>query len=59
MNRRFGLAAALLVLVLGIAACRPTDGGAGGSSSSEPSTAAESNAAPAAPTATMSSDYGY
>jgi len=67
MNRRLGLAAALLALVMGITACRPADGGAGGSPSPEPSTAVESNAAPAAPTdapeetpiATMGSDYGY
>ena len=67
MNRRLGLTAALLVLVMGIAACRPADGGAGGSPSTERSTADESNAAPAAPTdapeetpiATMGSDYGY
>ena len=63
MNRRLGLAAALLALVMGITACRPADGGAGGS----PSTAVESNAAPATPTdapeespiPTMGSDYGY
>ena len=67
MSRRYALAAALLALALGVAACRPPDGGAGGSPSPEPSTAVESNAAPAAPTdepeetpiATMGSDYGY
>jgi hypothetical protein len=48
------LAAALLSLIMGIAACRPVDGGAGGSPSPEASvtkpSAAESNVAPAAPT---------
>ena len=51
MNRRLALAAALLALIVGIAACRPVDGGAGGSDSPSPqASAAESNAAPAAPT---------
>jgi hypothetical protein len=67
MNRRLRLAAALLLLVIGIAACRPAEGGAGGTPSPEPSIAVESNGAPAEPTdapdetpiATMGSDYGY
>jgi hypothetical protein len=68
MNRRLTLAAASLTLIMGIAACRPVDSGAGGSSSPSPqASASESNAAPAAPThapeetpnATTGSDYGY
>lgn len=67
MNRRLALAAAILAMGTGIAACRPADGGAGGSPSPEPSMAEQTNAAPAAPTdapeetpiATMGSDYGY
>ena len=67
MNRRLALAAAILALVMGVAACRPADSGSGGSASPEPSTAEASNAAPAAPTdapeetpiATMGSDDGY
>ena len=68
MDRRLALAAASVTLIVGIAACRPVDGGAGGSDSPSPqASAAESNAAPAAPTdapeetpiATMGSDYEY
>ncbi len=68
MDRRLALAAASLALIVGIAACQPVDGGAGASDSPSPeASAAESNAAPAAPTdapeetpiATMGSDYGY
>ncbi|HEX5578197.1 MAG TPA: hypothetical protein VFY43_00860 [Candidatus Limnocylindria bacterium] len=67
MNRRRCLAPALLALVIGVAACRPVDGGAGGSPSPEPSMAVESNVAPLAPTdppaetpiATVGGEYPY
>lgn len=69
-RRRLALGAAPLVLILGVAACQPVDGGAGGSSSPEASaaeSAATSNGAPADPTdapgetpiATMGGDYNY
>ncbi len=53
MDRRLALAAALLALIIGIAACRPVDGGAGGSAS--PS----NNAPQETPIAAMGNDDGY
>jgi hypothetical protein len=47
MDRRLPFAAALLALIVGIAACRPVDGGAGGSDNPSPqASAAESVVAP-------------
>jgi len=53
MDRRLALAAALLALIIGIAACRPVDGGAGGRPS--PTT----NASQETPIASMGNDDGY
>jgi hypothetical protein len=57
MDRRLALAAAFLALIIGVAACRPANGGAGGSP------AATQSVAPGAPTdapqATPTASTGY